>query len=247
MASASADLQKAWRASLRSPSFYAQTAGNLLPLIGLVFLHWRVELLILFYLLECVVAYFVTAKMIAFVARDREQSELMLVHRFLLGAGVCMIAAGVFWAYVMGWFAGLRGDTSWVLTFVLSAAAMAAGHVYAYFHDFIGRKEHERIPTQAIQDRWGRIFFGTVVAMLVFPALVLFSSLTPFAVVLVMMKALADLSAFVAERARAAGSKATSIAYTRPTARCPRCNQLLRTDTAKQCFHCGADWHQSAA
>jgi hypothetical protein len=24
---------------------------------------------------------------------------------------------------------------------------------------------------------------------------------------------------------------------------CPHCGQPLRTDRAKQCFHCGADWH----
>jgi hypothetical protein len=27
------------------------------------------------------------------------------------------------------------------------------------------------------------------------------------------------------------------------TAKCPKCGKVLRTDRAKQCFHCGADWH----
>ena len=29
----------------------------------------------------------------------------------------------------------------------------------------------------------------------------------------------------------------------RPTAPCPRCGQALRTAEARQCRHCGADWH----
>jgi hypothetical protein len=29
----------------------------------------------------------------------------------------------------------------------------------------------------------------------------------------------------------------------KPTKLCPKCQEILRTDKAKQCFKCGADWH----
>lgn len=243
-----ADLQKAWRAARSLPSFYALLAANLLPLIGIAFLHWRADALILFYIVECVVTYFVTAKMLAFVAEDRELPE-RLAGRFLTGAGLCILMVGAFWTFFLSG-SGLRverADAASILAFVLSAAFVAASHVYSYFHDFIGRKEHERLPVGAIEARWGRTFAGLVVVTLISPLLFAFRSPAAFASVLVVIKTLVALSAFVEERARAEGSKATSITYTRPTARCPRCHQLLRTDHAKQCFHCGADWHQSAA
>lgn len=28
-----------------------------------------------------------------------------------------------------------------------------------------------------------------------------------------------------------------------PTVKCPYCDGLLATDLAKQCLHCGMDWH----
>lgn len=245
--SARADLQKAWRGARTSPGFYALVATNLLPLIGVVFLHWRVDTLILFYLVDCIVTYFVTAKMLAFVAEDRDLPE-QLSRGFLIQAGVSMIIVGGVWGFGLGVFRELGRDTSWVRTFLPSAGFMAASHLYSYFHDFIGRKGHERFPVQGIQARWwGSAFLGTFVVGLVFPLLALFGSPIPFVAVLVAAKTLVAISGFIEDRARAEGSEATSIAYTRPTARCPRCHGLLRTDNAKQCFHCGADWHKSVA
>lgn len=31
--------------------------------------------------------------------------------------------------------------------------------------------------------------------------------------------------------------------YAERLAKCPRCGRALRTETAKQCFDCGYDWH----
>jgi hypothetical protein len=247
VASARADLQKAWRDARTSPSFYSLVATNLLPLIGIAFLHWRVDTLILFYLIECAVAYVVTAKMLAVVADDRDLPE-GLSRGFLIQAGLSIIMVGWFWGFGLGFFWELRRDANWVLTFLPSAAFVAATHVYSYLHNFIGRKEYERYPVKSIQARWwGGAFLGTFVVGLVFPLLMLFDSPTPFVAVLIAIKTLVAISGFLEDRARAEGSKATSIAYTRPTATCPRCHQILRTDNAKQCFHCGADWHKSAA
>jgi len=247
VANASADLQEAWRGARTSPSFYALVAANLLPLIGIAFLHWRADAAILFYLVECTVAALVAAKMLAFVAEDRDLPE-DLSRGFLIIAGLCIIGMGAFWGYIFGWFKYTRVDASSILAFVLSVAFMAAAHAYLYLHNFIGRKEYERTPVKAIQARWwGGAFAGTFVAGLVFPLLMLFGSPTPFIVVLIAVKTLVAISGFLEDRARAEGSTATSITYTPPTATCPRCHQLLRTDNAKQCFHCGADWHKSVA
>lgn len=247
VAGARADLHKAWRGARTSPSFYALVATNLLPLAGIAFLRWRADAAILFYLVECAVAALVAAKMLAFVAEDRDLPE-DLSRGFLIVAGLCIIGMGAFWGYIFGWFKYTHVDASSILAFVLGAAFMAATHVYSYLHNFIGRKEYERMPVKAIQARWwGGAFAGTFVAGLVFPLLMLFFSPTPFVVVLIAVKTLVAISGFIEDRARAEGSQATSIAYTRPTARCPRCNGLLRTDSAKQCFHCGADWHKSVA
>ena len=242
-----ADFQKALRGAHSSPHFYAVLAANLLPLIGIVLLRWRVDTLILFYLVECIVTYFVTAKMLAFVAENRGLPE-QVSRGFLVQGGVSMIIAGGVWGFGLGVFRELGRDTSWVLTFVPSAVFVAVTHVYSYLHNFIGQGEFERYPVKAIQARWwGGAFLGTFVVGLFFPLLMLFDSPTPFVVVLIAVKTLADLSRVVEDRARAEGSKATTITYTRPTARCPRCHGLLRTDNAKQCFHCGADWHKSVA
>ena len=249
---ARSDMQESWRAARRLPSFYALAISNLLPLVGLAFLGWRADRLILFYVLECVVVYFVTAKMLAFVA---EQRELRIVRRFIVAGGLGLFMIGVFWAFAFHLGAlwpsrEPQPDLASALAsrdFLLSVAYVAASHVYSYFYDFIGRKEHERLPVKAIEARWGGMFLGVLIVMLISPVLFLFRSPAVLAGVLVVVKALVALSAFVEERARAEGSEATSIAYTRPKATCPRCGRILRTDQAKQCFHCGADWHKGNA
>jgi hypothetical protein len=95
--SARADLQKAWRGARTSPSFYALVTTNLLPLVGIAFLHWRADAAILFYLVECTVAALVAAKMLAFVAEDRDLPE-DLSRAFLIIAGLCIIGMAAFWA-----------------------------------------------------------------------------------------------------------------------------------------------------
>jgi len=244
--SAREDLRKAWRGARTSPSFYALVATNLLPLIGIVFLRWRADTAILFYLVESVVTTLVTTKMLAFVAEDRDLPE-DLSRPFLLVAGVSIIAMGAFWGYLFGWFRYAQVDASSILAFLLSAAFMAATHVHSYLHNFIGRKEYERMPIRAMQVRgWGGVFLGTLIAGFLFPLLMWFGSIVPFVAILIAVKTFAAVSGFIEDRARAEGSTATSITYTQPTARCPRCHRILRTDNAKQCFHCGADWHQGA-
>ena len=243
-------MQESWSAARRLPSFYALAVANLLPLAGLAFYGWRADKLILYYLIECVIVYFVTAKMLAFVA---EQRELRIVGRFIVTGGLGIFMIGVFW--VVAFPLGTLGFSKEQLPdlaspivsrdLLLGTALMAASHVYSYFHDFIGRKEHEHLPVKAIESRWLGMFFGVFVVGLISPVLFLFRSPAAFAAALVIFKTLIALSAFVQERARAGGSKATSITYSRPTATCPHCGHILRTDQAKQCFHCGADWHKN--
>jgi hypothetical protein len=40
-------------------------------------------------------------------------------------------------------------------------------------------------------------------------------------------------------------SAAGEIRMQRIATPCPHCGHPLRTDKAKQCFHCGSDWHQA--
>jgi hypothetical protein len=231
-------MRDAWRAARRMPNFYALAIANLYPLAGLALLGWRADKLVLFYMLESIVVYLLTAKMLGFVS---EQRDLRIVRRFMTSGALGIFMMGVFWAFVFR-----ATDVGAILAmpdFAWSVLYMAAIHVFSYYRDFIGQKEYERLPVNAIEARWGGMFFGVLVVMLVAPLLFLLHSPGPFAGTLVIVKTAVALSGFVEERARAQGSEATSIAYTRPTATCPRCGGTLRTNEAKQCYHCGADWH----
>ncbi len=242
--------EDSWRAARSLPSFYALAAANLFPIVGLTFLGWRGESLIALYLLEAIVVYLITARMLAVVAAQR---ELQLVGRFLVRSGLGLLMMGFFSAFMLGqstlWASkGHPADVPGAIFsesgILLSAVAMIASHAISYFKDFIGRKEYDRLPWKAIEARMHAIFFGMFIAMLGAPVLAFFRSPAPFAAVLVIVKTLVALSAFVTERARGGdGSVSLTADYATPTTACPHCGKPLRTNRAKQCFHCGADWH----
>ena len=199
-------MREAWRAALRLPSFYGLLAANLFPMAGVLFLGWRAEALIVFYLAECLVVYLISAKMLAVVAEERDLPGgryVMFSSLFLLVTGVFVILAGdmKFWSNNR-----LAPDLRPILVsrdFLLGVAIMAATHVHSYFGDFIGRGEHERLPVTTIQARCIRLFAGVLLVVFIAPVLFSAQSAMAFAVALIAVKTLASLGAFVQERARA--------------------------------------------
>ena len=212
-------MREAWRAAFRSPSFYGLAVANFLPMAGVLFLGWRAEALIVFYLAECVVVYGVTVKMLAVVSQESDLPGgryVMLSSLGLLIAGVFVILASdmKFWSINR-----LAPDLRPIFAsreFLLGVAILAATHVYSYFRDFIGRGEHDRLQVRDIQVRCVRLFAGVLLIMFIAPTLFSAQAAVAFAVGLIAVKTLASLSAFVRERARAARSTPTSIAAKLP-------------------------------
>ena len=233
---------ESWQTASWLTSFYQLAGANLFPLVGLGFLGWRGESLILLYFLESIVVYLVTAKMLAVVAALR---DLQLVAGYLVRYGLGLIFIAVLWFGIFGEFVGRFDDVLAERGLLPSAAILVASHIISYYTDFIGRKEYERLRWQTIEARMLAMYFVMFVVPLIMIGLFFLHSPAIVVAVIVIVKTLIALDAFATERTRSGEDGELSPAdYVAPTATCPHCGKPLRTNLAKQCYHCGADWHE---
>ena len=221
--------------------YCAVAFANLVPLAGLLFLGWQGETVIVLYFVEAAIIYVLTARMLAVVAGLR---GLNLLPGYLLRYGLGLLMMGAIWYALAGIDARVLRGIFAAPGLWIGVAGMLTGHLLSYFMDFIGRKEYENLAWKSIEARMLAVYATLFLLVLFFGwVLAIFGSPRLVAAALVIGKTFVALSQHSRERARGAAGAAPE--YAASTAACPKCGKPLRTNMAKQCYHCGADWHRA--
>lgn len=181
-----------------TPGLVMLAAANLFPIAGLFFLGWTGTSVIVLYFFEALVIYAVTARMLFLVDEER-------LPRYIFGYGAWLLILAGLWTLL------LEGSLLGLLRVVsdhglqVSAAIFVVSHLIAYWKDFIGKREYERLPANAVEGQMRTMFL----ALFVLPFLmgeIFYGGSEVVAAMLVMFKTIFSLRAYAKERMAAQGT-----------------------------------------
>lgn len=196
-------------------SAFALIAANIVPLIGVLTLHWSVFVVLLLYWSEnVVVGVFNVLRM---ATADPQESilwvgKLFIIPFFIVHYGMFTFVHGMF---VLMLFGGPQYDTARAMSVAgLMDAVRSAGigyailllfvsHGFSFFHNYLGSGEYRRVNLmQLMAQPYGRIVVLHVTTLI--GGAIASAAGAPVAAVavLVVLKTALDLRAHLAERAK---------------------------------------------
>ena len=132
---------------MRLPSAWAILAGNMVPMLGVLFWGWSIAALLILYWFETgIVGFFCAAKIL--VIRPRYAAVYISLIGFI--CGFCMLVHGAFLGYLLQLAHGGEEDAlarvipPIVADLILGAIALMVSHACTFVFDFILDKEHAR-------------------------------------------------------------------------------------------------------
>lgn len=196
-------------------SVAALVAANLMPVYGVLFLHWTVFPLVLFFWMEnVVVGVFNVLRMIAAGPADpfKWLGKLFFVPFFTFHYGMFTFVHGIFVVGIFGGAAGRSGamprpDALWELVrhnqLHFALLALVLSHGVSFFANYLGRGEYR---TASLAELMGAPY-GRVVVLhiaLLFGGFVVMAtkSAVPGLILLIAMKVALDVRAHLREHAR---------------------------------------------
>jgi hypothetical protein len=190
-----------------SPSLISLIFVNLIPVYGVLCLHWELFYILFLYWLEsAIVGFFTILKIIKAEGKGpsnfqinnesaKQYSKGFVVCFFIIHYGIFMAAHGVF-IFVL-----FKPKVFYPQDVLLAFIFLFISHGISYIFNFLGKGEYKETSfTQQMMQPYGRILVMHITVILAGFAIVKFSIAGPIAlVVMVMLKTGIDLGAHLAE------------------------------------------------
>jgi hypothetical protein len=194
------------------PSFIALIIANLIPLFGVLFLHWEVfPLLLLFWLENLIIGVFNALKMVFCSARDaaRSPGKLFAIPFFCVHYGIFTLVHGVFILFLFGGSSfgvseatDIRSILSTISELQLwwGVLGLFISHGISFAVNYIGRGEFRQVDLkQLMRQPYARVALLHVTILLGGFLLVTIHSPLPGLILLVLVKTALDMRSHIGE------------------------------------------------